>query len=188
MTSWTFGSQQEERHCQSEAKNIEPWKTIFNNFIVKTGWAPDASWLKCYWPFFFEAPAWKSFSSLKVTLLYFIRQKNERRAPEQSRAAPTGSSACTCNPAAHKHQSDWLKEWFSQKRIFCYLLTLTLFQIFFLPKAIQRLRKTSNTAHESYGLLLLCFMPGNRFETSGRVNNQLRMNNEKSLGLVKILF
>lgn len=51
-------------------------------------------------PFFLEVLAWNSFSSiLTEILLYFMRQKNERRAPEHSRAAPTGRSAWTCRPA-----------------------------------------------------------------------------------------
>lgn len=51
-------------------------------------------------PFFLEVPAWNSFSStLTEILLYFMRQKNERRAPVHSRDAPTGRSAWTCRPA-----------------------------------------------------------------------------------------
>lgn len=51
-------------------------------------------------PFFLEVLAWNSFSStLTEILLYFMRQKNERRAPEHSLMAPTGRSVWTCTPA-----------------------------------------------------------------------------------------
>lgn len=51
-------------------------------------------------PFFLDELDWNSLSStLTEILLYFMRQKNERRVPEHSRAAPTGRSAWTCRPA-----------------------------------------------------------------------------------------
>lgn len=52
-------------------------------------------------PFFLEVFAWVSFSSIFTgILLYFMRQKKERRAPEHNRDAPMGRSAWTCRPAA----------------------------------------------------------------------------------------
>ncbi len=130
--------------------------------------------------------------SLEVLLFFkgnFVVLHSARRmsAGLQSKAEPLRQGAQPA-PAIPLHintsQTGWKND-FPKKRIFCYLLHLMLFQIFFLPKAIQRLSENFNTAHESYGLLLLCFMPGNRFETSGRVNNQLRMNNEKKSGVGK---
>lgn len=51
-------------------------------------------------PFFLEVLAWNSFSStLTEILLYFMRQKKERRAPEHNRVSPTGRSVWTCTPA-----------------------------------------------------------------------------------------
>lgn len=53
-------------------------------------------------PFFLEVLAWNSFSStLTEILLYFMRQKKERRAPEHSRVAPIGISVWTCTPAGY---------------------------------------------------------------------------------------
>ena len=57
-------------------------------------------------PFLLDGPGWNSFSStFTETLLYFMRQKKERRAPEPSLVAPAGRSAGTCSPAGEKQQT-----------------------------------------------------------------------------------
>lgn len=71
-------------------------------FIFFTSQYTSYSTGKACIPFFLEVLAWNSFSStLTEILLYFMRQKKERRAPEHSRVAPIGISVWTCTPAGY---------------------------------------------------------------------------------------
>lgn len=55
-------------------------------------------------PFFLEQVEGKSLSStLTEGLLHFIRQKNDRRAPEHSLDGPGVMSVLTGRPAANRH-------------------------------------------------------------------------------------
>lgn len=86
------------------------WHMIYTNGKVNMGHENQVLWEGIgpgvfLSPFFLDAPAWKSSSTLTQTLLYFMRQKKDRRAPEHSLVAPTGSSACTCSPAGDQGNS-----------------------------------------------------------------------------------